>query len=265
MLTITPRYGWTIPTFAVPVGSMVPTSAPREILYRILCNTAPIINSLQSRGPRWTLKNLRELLQVRRRDPLVNLTRHLLLDRIADGTPRMFFVCAHETGQFLNRYALYLGASQSDWGAFNAIKIIRRSDRNRKMRNYTHRAWQAFTELQRIENGINLSPNITEHRPHRIRLSAIQRMRGSPYFLGHTREIGQAFGSEFNFQQCCYFCQGMTGWEYAKTTWTDEEKRTQLVSSDWRNRGRNAHARAEIMASQQCTQNQVSRNRAWNW
>jgi hypothetical protein len=99
----------------------------------------------------------------------------------ADGTPRMFFVCAHETGQFLNRYALYLGASQSDWGAFNAIKSIRRADRNRKMRNYTHRAWQAFTELQRIENGINLPPNVTEYRPYRIRLSAIQLMRGSPY------------------------------------------------------------------------------------
>ena len=91
------------------------TSAPREILYRMLCNTAPIINSLLSRGSRWTLRNLRELLQVRRQDPLVNPARHL--ERIVDGTPRMFFVCAHETGQFLNRYALYLGASQSDWGA----------------------------------------------------------------------------------------------------------------------------------------------------
>jgi hypothetical protein len=244
---------------------MVPTSAPREILYRMLCNTTRVTNSILSRGARLTLQNLRELLQVRRQDPVVNPAKYLNLRRIADGTPRMFFVCAHETGQFQDRYALYLGASQSDWGAFNAIKVIRRADRDRKMQNYAQRALQAFRELQRTESGVNLPPNITEDRSYRIRLSAIQRMRGSQYFLGHTREIGQAFDGEFNLQQCCYFCQGMMGWQPAKTTWTDKDKRVQLVSANWENRGLHVHACAEIMASQQCAQNHVFRNRAWNW
>jgi len=252
-------------TFTVSEGSMVPTSAPREILYQILCNTTPIINSLLSRGPQWTLQNLRELLQIRRQGPEVNPAQSLILRRVADGTPRTFFICAHETVQFVNRYALYLGASQSDWGAFNGIKVIRRADRDRKMRNYTQKALEAFRELQRIELSVNLSPRITEYRPYRIRLSAIQLMRGSPLFMGHTREIGQAFDGEFNLQQSCYFCQGMTGWVPVKTTWTDEERRINLVSSDWKNRGQYAHACAEIMTSQQCAQNQIFRNRAWNW
>ena len=149
-------------------------------------------------------------------------------------------------------------------GTFNAIKVIRMADRDRKMSNYAQKALEAFRELQRIELCINLPPN-TEDRLYRIRLLAIQRMRASPLFLGHTREIGQAFDGEFNMQQGCYFCQGMTGWVSVKTAWTEEEKRTQLVSSDWKNRGQFAHACAEIMTSQQCAQNQVSRNRAWNW
>jgi hypothetical protein len=265
LLLSTARYGWTITAFAVSEGSMVPASAPREILYRMLCNARPVTNSILSRGEEWTLRHLKELLQVRRRVPVIDLTKSLILRRVADGTPRMFFVCAHETGQFLDEYALHLGASQSDWGAFNAIKVIRRADRDRKMRDYTQRALGAFRELQRIEISVNLSPTITEDRPYKIRLSAIQRMRGSPLFLGHTREIGQAFDGEFNLQQSCYFCQGMTGWKFVKTDWTDKEKRDQLISSDWKNRGQNAHACAEIMVSQQCAHNQISRGRPWNW
>jgi len=61
------------------------------------------------------------------------------------------------------------------------------------------------------------------------------------------------------------FCQGMMGWEFAKTTWTDEEKIERIVSSDWKSRGQNVHACAEVMTSQRCAHNQVSRNRAWNW
>jgi hypothetical protein len=130
------RYGWTSTTFAVSEGSIVPTSAPREILYRILCNTTRVTDSLLTRGARRTLQNLRELVQVRRQTPAINPARYLNLRRIANGTPSMFFVCAHETGQFQDRYALYLGASQSDWGGFNAIKVIRRADRDWKMQNY---------------------------------------------------------------------------------------------------------------------------------
>jgi hypothetical protein len=179
----TSRYGGTIRTGTVP--SMVPTSTPREILYQMLCNTAPITNSLISRGPLQTLQNLRELIQVKRQVPVVNPAEHLNLRRVADGTPRIFFVCAHETGQFCNRYALYLGASQSDWGAFNAINVIRRADRDWKMRNYTHRALKAFTELQRIESGIHIrAPNSEKDRSYRRWLLAIQQMRRSPYFLG---------------------------------------------------------------------------------
>jgi len=251
--------------FAVSEGSMVPTSGPREILYQMLCNAISITNSAISRGPQQTLRHLRELLQVRRPVQQSDPAGHLILRRVADGTPRTFFVCAHETGQFLNRYALFLGASQCDWGAFDAIKVIRRADRDRKMRNYAQKALEAFTELHRIEMSVNLPPSITQYRPYRIRLAAIQRMRGSPLFLGHTREIGQAFDGEFNFQQSCYFCQGMTGWDSVKTDWPDEEKRRALVSSDWRNRGPYAHACAEIMTSQQCAQSQVSRGRVWNW
>lgn len=169
----------------------------------------------------------------------------------------MLFLCCRPlpTG---SKYDIIVGASQESWSDVPAIKDIRRADRNDRLEHYIQRAENAHAELERIEKTQELPIDLSEEdeedeavKYERRRL-AIKVMISEPnqHFLDMTEEIGQAFDGEKE-RQSGYACQGMFGFQCAKT-WTDEEKKVVLVN--FQPRKGYAHSCAEVDASFQCSE-----------
>ncbi|KAI9779350.1 MAG: hypothetical protein M1839_007458 [Geoglossum umbratile] len=134
--------------------------------------------------------------------------------RVADGSPKMFFVCYHTTNG--NR-ELFVGTSQANWTGLLAIGHIRWEDRDYRLSSYIPLTTRAFNALRQAEENVVLPVSMRnlpkKLKGYQTRIRAIAAMRDShPNFLGRMTEVGRAFDKTMQPQQCCYACKGMMGY-----------------------------------------------------
>ncbi|KAI9853818.1 MAG: hypothetical protein M1813_001798 [Trichoglossum hirsutum] len=178
----------------------------------------------------------------------------------ADGAPKMFFVCLHKKAD--GAIEPYVGASLADWNGLQAIKTIRREDRDLRLSAYEPLVTKAYEALYGAEQEAVPSTPLASgnEKVYRVRSWAIAKMRNSPHadFLGRKSETGQAFDKRFCVQQCCYACQGMMGY-HVPADFSLERKKDYLCYFDWDKRHGNTLACAEIETSLQCSSDWQSR------
>lgn len=165
--------------------------------------------------------------------------------KVEDGTAHMFFLS-------YRGHKAIVGASQERWGSLSAIRKIRREDRDHRLGEYIRPAANALVEFQKIEENVVLpSDTLPRNKKYERRRLAIQKAKDEPgpYFLDRTRDLGQAFNGEKEYQ-CCFLCQGMLGYRTAKD-WAEQKIRQSIVQFNWRNREGYAHSCAEVDASLQ--------------
>jgi hypothetical protein len=78
--------------------------------------------------------------------------------RVADGSPKMFFVCYHTTN---GSPELFVGASQANWTGLPEIGKIRRADRDERLRSYIPYTVRAYNALRQAEEGVVLPASMT--------------------------------------------------------------------------------------------------------
>jgi hypothetical protein len=175
--------------------------------------------------------------------------------RVADGSPRMFFVCRHVTS---GSPEIFVGASQANWMGLPSIGRIRREDRDLRLCSYIPLASRAYSALQQAENNVVLPASMSKlpkkAKGYQVRMRAIAAMRNPPHpeFLGRVTEVGQPFDNAMEAQQCCYACQGIMGYR-VPVEFPQDDVVENVRDFCWKNRADYPHACAEIEASLQCS------------
>ncbi|KAI9868510.1 MAG: hypothetical protein M1813_005954 [Trichoglossum hirsutum] len=249
--------------FPVSTGSVVPTASPRELLIRLLVNQPSILEKIATGGDTvlrdiGNYINLPSTLQIQN-----NFRKIMPKKRIADGSPKMFFVCCHTANG--NR-ELFVGASQANWTGLPAIGRIRRKDRDDRLSSYIPLTTRAFNALRQAEENVVLPVSMRNlpktPKGYQVRIRAIAAMRDPPHpdFLGRTTEVGQAFDKTMRSQQCCYACKGMMGYR-VPAGFSQDAVMTNLRDFCWKSMGNYTHACAEAEVSLQCSMHWVENGR----
>ncbi|KAK2868054.1 hypothetical protein FQN49_003205 [Arthroderma sp. PD_2] len=238
---------------AMSEGDQVPTRSCRELLVQFVLSRKEFMDRLPSSDPTVFLKDIGAHIGLTLPSTAPSSEEDNSLRRdFNDGTPEMFFVCFHrkqpaEAGSF------YVGASQESWGRLVEVAAIRKRDRDHRIEGYALYAERAFKALRRREmeacNGtIGMAP---DGQLGSLRLKLTEDMRDDKSFLGRTYEDGQAFNKEGVAQKCCYVCKGMMGYR-THVVLDEEEVKNELATFNWKLRGENYHACAEVIVSHQC-------------
>ncbi|KAI9776168.1 MAG: hypothetical protein M1839_000584 [Geoglossum umbratile] len=248
--------GLSTDNYTISPGSIVPTASPKELLIRLLVNHPVILKKIAADSNAVIEANIGKHLNLPSA-PRINGREFRIGDNIADGSPKMFFICYHTANG--NR-EIYVGANQADWAGLPAIDDIRRADRDYRLEPYIPFATRAFNALQQSEETVILPNSMnsleSKARAYQVRVRAIAMMRDPPHpdFLGRKTEVGQPFDKNMKSQQCCYACQGMMGYEIP-AEFKPKAVKSYLCHLDWSKREGYAHSCAEIEVSLQCSKN----------
>ncbi|KAH0565680.1 hypothetical protein GP486_000920 [Trichoglossum hirsutum] len=242
--------------FPVSPGSLVPTASPRELLIYLLANQPPILQRIVTGGDTVLEGDIGKHLNLPSTLQIEGNVRQIMpKKRVADGSPKMFFVCYHNIGG--NR-ELFVGASQANWTGLPEIGRIRREDRDLRLSSYIPLATRALNALRQTEENAVLPMSMAslpkKAKEYQVRMRAIAAMINPPHpdFLGRTREIGQPFDRAMRAQQCCYACKGMMGYR-VPAEFSQDSVESNLRDFSWKNRGNYPHSCAEVEASLQCS------------
>ncbi|KAI9784314.1 MAG: hypothetical protein M1839_002375 [Geoglossum umbratile] len=177
--------------YTVSEGDKVPTASPRQLLICLLVNHPVIQEKLEVDGDT-ALADIGRHLKLPSA-PQIDGKRFILKEYVADGAPKMFFVCNHvQTGG----RELYVGSNQENWQGLPAIRDIRRADRDRRLETYIPLAENAYDALQQVEQGVTLPSSMDSldatSRLYETRARAIAEMKRTPHpdFLGRWTETG---------------------------------------------------------------------------
>ncbi|KAI9764143.1 MAG: hypothetical protein M1839_006042 [Geoglossum umbratile] len=241
--------------FSISPGSVVPTASPRELLVRLLVNQPSILEKIAT-GGNAVLGDIGKHIGMPFTLRIQNNFRKIMpKKRIADGSPKMFFVCYHIANG--NR-ELFVGASQENWTGLPAIGRIRREDRDWRLNSYIPLTTRAFNALRQAEENVVLPASMRnlpkKRKGYQVRTRAVAAMRDPPHpdFLGRITEVGQAFDRTMQPQQCCYACKGMMGYK-VPAEFSQEAIETNLRDFCWKSMGDYTHACAETGVSIQCS------------
>ncbi|KAI9779348.1 MAG: hypothetical protein M1839_007456 [Geoglossum umbratile] len=147
--------------FSVFPGSIVPTASPRELLINLLVNRPSILQKIAAGGDT-VLGDIGKDLGLPSTLQIASNARQIMpKKRVADGSPKMFFVCYHTTS---GSRELFAGASQANWTGLPEIGKIRRADRDERLRSYIPYTVRAYDALRQAEKGVVLPTSMTNSK-----------------------------------------------------------------------------------------------------
>ncbi|KAI9781089.1 MAG: hypothetical protein M1839_006367 [Geoglossum umbratile] len=164
--------GHQIGDYPVGTGRPVPTASPRHLLICLLANQSEILSKIR------TDKGLSEIgSHLDLPSPSLKGEGLELKIDVADGSPKMFFVCRHDQSGVQK---LFVGSSKADWEGLPAIGKIRKKDRDHRLRSYTPLAKEAFRALKKAEDMVMATSGLNPKTSlYEIRQRAIEKMRGT--------------------------------------------------------------------------------------
>jgi hypothetical protein len=183
--------------------------------------------------------------------------------RVADGSPKMFFVCYHSAN---GNQELFVGADQANWTGLPTIGQIRREDRDLRLSSYSPLATRAYNALRQAEENAILPASMAnlpdKAKTYQVRMRAIAAMKTGPHpdFLGRVTEVGRAFDKTMKAQQCRYACKRMMEYRVLGN-FTQNSIEDNLCNFGWENRGDYPHSCAEVEVSLQCSRHWVEKGR----
>ncbi|EHK47084.1 hypothetical protein TRIATDRAFT_306808 [Trichoderma atroviride IMI 206040] len=219
---------WTFRWKTPSVGDKVPTTSPYQALYQSIC-----INKLSS-APTVPVTDVLASLAKKQKLSLPNLPPGI--ERVnfeKCGRPTMLFVAATP-----DRSRIVFGANETSWGTLTALSAITRMARDIRVQQYIPRAMKAFRALRRKEEEalVELRRNPSartlsdKELKYRSRLAAIEKMRLDESFLGGGNEIGIALKPpSWKFNQGCYLCQGMMGYQSPNLQVSEKERKSYIL------------------------------------
>ncbi|KAM0447665.1 hypothetical protein ACHAO4_008806 [Trichoderma viride] len=220
--------GWNFVWKTPKTGDKVPTASPYQLLYELIC-----INKLSS-APTDHITRVLASLEKQEYLSLPDLPpgiERVTFDKC--GRPTMLFVAATP-----DRSRIFFGANETSWGTLTALSAITRMARDTRVQQYIPRAMKAFQALRRKEEEalVELRRNPStrtlsdKELKYRSRLGAIERMRLDESFLGGGNEMGIALRPpKWSFNQGCYLCQGMMGYQSPNPPVTEKQRKSYIL------------------------------------
>ncbi|KAM0454228.1 hypothetical protein ACHAPV_008501 [Trichoderma viride] len=234
---------WTFIWKTPSAGEKVPTASPYQLLYQLIC-----IHKISS-APTDHITRVLASLEKQEYLSLPDLPpgiERVTFDKC--GRPTMLFVAATP-----DRSRIFFGANETSWGRLTALSAITRMARDTRVQQYIPRAMKAFQALRRKEEEalVELRRNPStrtlseKELKYRSRLGAMERMRLDESFLGGGNEMGIALRPpKWSFNQGCYLCQGMMGYQSPNPPVTEKQRKSYILQFK-ELRGEYAHSCAE--------------------